>query len=769
MTFEVNRMAPQANTSIIARYGDTEVLATVMLGAEKPMPDGGAPLTVDFLERLYAGGIVKGSRWVKREGRGTDEAILTDRMIDRSVRPLFPKDFVNEVQITVTLLSTDGQNDHDVLALNAVSAALAISNIPWKGPVAAVRVGLITTPEESYLTNPLTSEAEFSEMDTVVTSNAEGVLMIETGAKQVSEDKVLSAIEVAHTENQKIIKFILELVKEVGQDKYPYNPVVLNKDMILEIEKNHAADLSRFLDLSPEGRMDNVVVEEFKKALAEEYVSNPDKNQIPQIVEYLLKKLLRKITLEKKKRVDGRKLTDIRPITAEVGLLPRTHGSALFSRGLTQVLSIATLASPSLEQWIETAEGMTEKRYLHHYNAAPYSTGEVGRMGGGPGRREIGHGALAERALFPVIPTTEKFPYTIRVVSEVMSQNGSTSMASTCGSTLALMDAGVPISAPVAGVAMGIIAESQKNYLILSDLRGEEDFYGNMDFKVTGTEQGVTAIQLDIKLGDDFHGLSIKMIEEIFAQAREGRMEVLKKMLAVIPKSRQNVSQYAPKVMTIKIPVDKIGEVIGPGGKNIKNIIATTTAQVDIEDDGVVTVSSIKQEAVDQAVNWISGMVREVQIGEEFDGEVKRILPFGAFVEILPGKEGLVHVSKMTAGFVNNPEEVVHIGDKVKVKVMEIDDMGRLNLAMYWGPKEQMPEVGNQMSEPRREFPQARFSAKGGPASGWAGDRPPRPGGFRPRMGGGGFGAPRTGGGFGARRPGGFSRDNRSGGRRDRY
>lgn len=752
LTLEINKVAPQASASVIARYGDTEVLVVVMLGAEKPMQDGGAPVTVDFIERLYAGGLIKGSRWVKREGRGTDEAVLTNRLIDRSIRPLFPKDLVNEVQIVVTLLSTDNANDHDIVALNAVSAALAVSNIPWNGPVAAVRMGEVSSPEENLIVNPLVSEMEFSNLDLVVTSNSEGILMLEAGAKQVLEETVAKAVEMAHEENLAIIKAIKELQEENGQDKFPYTPHELDKELMAEIDKKHGKEIADLGQIaSPDAKTDGSKVEEFKKSLQVEYTENPKKSDIPQIVEYLLKKALRKQTLEKGKRVDGRKPTEVRPISGEVGLLPRTHGSAIFQRGLTQVLSVVTLASPSLEQWIETPEGMEEKHYIHHYNAPPYSSGETGRMAGGPGRREIGHGALAERALFAVIPDQTKFPYTIRVVSEVLSQNGSSSMGSTCGSTLALMDAGVPLIAPVSGVAMGLVAESQDEYVILTDLRGEEDFYGNMDFKVAGSEAGITAIQLDIKLGDKFRGLSTKMVREILAQAREGRVLILGKMLDVIPGSRKTVSQYAPKVVTLTIPTDKIGEVIGPGGRNIKNIIATTGAAVDIDDDGTVTISSIDAEAVAKAQDWISGMTREVQIGEEFDGEVKRILNFGAFVEILPGKEGLVHVSKMTAGFVGSPDEVVKIGDKVKVKVIEIDEQGRINLAMYWGPKD--PSQGPPPGEggfggPRRDFggPRPAFGPR--PASGF----------------GGGMGGARRGGGF--RDRGSRGRDDRGGGRR---
>jgi len=745
LTLEINKVAPQANSSVIARMGDTEVLATVVAAGAKPGL-GYFPLTVDFVERLYAGGLIKGSRWVKREGRGTDEGVLTGRLIDRSIRPLFPKDFMDEVQVTVTLLSTDGQNDHDVLSILATSVALAVSSVPWKGPVGAVRIGLTGTPEKSLVINPPLTDMSSSDLDLVVSGNSDGIIMVEAGANQVEEDKAAEAVEMALKEIESVVKEIAKIAKEVGVEKYTYVGQKLNQDLVNEIEKNHKKDLEPLVfTTDPSSKPKTDLIDELKVAIAEEYASskNGEAKQVNEVVELIMKKMVRQSVLEKKKRSDGRKPTDVREVTSEVGLLPRTHGSALFQRGLTQVLSVATLASPSLEQWIETAEGMEEKRYLHHYNAPPYSLGEVGRMGG-VGRREIGHSALAERALAAVVPSQEKFPYTIRVVSEIMSENGSSSMGSVCGSSLALMDAGVPITAPVSGVAMGIIAEDTKDYVVLTDIAAFEDFFGNMDFKVAGTEKGITALQLDVKLSETFHGLTPKMVAEILAQAREGIMFIMEKMLKVLSASRKTVSQYAPKVVTLKIPVDKIGEVIGPGGRNIKNIIATTTASVDIDDDGTVTITSIKEEAVAQARAWIEGMTREVQLGEEFEGEVKRILPFGAFVEILPGKEGMVHVSKMTAGFVNNPEEVVHVGDKVKVKVVEIDEMGRLNLAMYWGPKEpqQGPGVSGQGSAPTGNYS----------------PRPP----FRPV--GRGFGGPRTGG-FPARSGG--NRDR--GGRRDRY
>ncbi|MBI4099446.1 polyribonucleotide nucleotidyltransferase [Candidatus Microgenomates bacterium] len=712
LTLLINKVAPQANASVIARYGDTEVLATVVSAGAKPGLDY-FPLQVDFVERLYAGGIIKGSRWVKREGRGTDEAVLTGRLIDRSIRPLFPKDFMDEVQVTMTLLSTDGENDHDVVSIIAASAALAVSNVPWKGPIGAIRVGFLTSPEEAYIVNPQISEMQYSDLDLVISGSADGVIMVEAGANQVPEEKMTKAIEEGLPEIKKVIKFISNIAAETAPEKYPYQPHLIDQEFINEIEKNHGKELLPlvFTD-DPSSKPKTHLIDELKAAITEEYATakSPDTKFVGEAVEAIMKKMVRSAILEKGKRADGRKVDEVRPISIEVGLLPRTHGSAIFQRGLTQILSVATLASPSLEQWIETAEGMEEKHYLHHYSDPPYALGETGRMGG-PGRREIGHGALAERALFAVVPSQENFPYTIRVVSEVLSSNGSTSMGSTCGSTLALMDAGVPIVAPVSGVAMGIVAESEKEYVILTDIAAFEDFYGNMDFKVAGTEKGITALQLDVKVYGDFHGLTTKMIGEIFANARVGRMGILEKMLKVIPESRKVVSQYAPKVVTIKVPVDKIGEVIGPGGKNIKNIIATTTADVDIEDDGTVTISSINTEAVQKAKEWIEGMTREIVVGEEFEGEVKRILNFGAFVEFLPGKEGLVHVSKMTAGFVNNPEEVVKVGDKVKVKVMEVDEMGRINLAMYWGPK----EAGAMPQGPQRSFaPRPPFRPRGG-------------------------------------------------------
>lgn len=726
LTLEVGRLAEQTNSSVLARYGDTMVLVTVVANKEK-QGAGFVPLSVDYVERLYAGGIIKGSRWVKREGRPTDEATLACRLIDRSLRPLFPKDFFDEVQVAVTLLSTDGENDHDLLALIAASAALHISDVPWDGPIAAVKVGFISEGQEGNnangpVVNPLLSEMVYSDLDLVVSSTKDRVVMIEAGAKQLPDNQVVEAIAVAHKETKAINDFIEDFRKEVGKDKYVYKTTKELPELHTEVEKFAKENLdnktiTRSVLAKGEGETGYGI---FLTKLIELFAEKYSKEDIERELSKVWKKKIQEITLSGK-RVDGRDYDQVRPINVETGLLPRTHGSGLFARGITQVLSVATLANPSLEQWIETAEGMTEKRYLHHYSMPPYATGETGRMGS-PGRREIGHGALAEKAITPVIPSQADFPYTIRVVSEVMSSDGSTSMASTCGSTIALMDAGVPILAPVAGISIGLMAKNDKDYILLTDIRGIEDFNGNMDFKVAGTDSGVTAVQLDMKLTENVHGLTIEMIKETFAKAKTARQEILKKMLAVIPESRKGVSQYAPKVVTLKVPVEKIGEVIGPGGKNIRNIIATTASQVDIADDGTVTISSIDADAVQKAVDWVSGMTREVKPGEKFDGTVMRIMPFGAFVEYLPGKEGLVHVSMMTNQFLSDPNQLVKVGDKVKVWVTEVDDMGRTNLSML-------------------------FDENGMPV---AKARPPRP--ERP----GGFGGPSRGGFGGPRRPGGF-------------
>ncbi len=662
------RFAGQANSSIIARYGDTMVLVTAVSAPLKQELDY-FPLSVEYIQRLYAGGRIKGSRWVKREGRPSDEDILSARLIDRSIRPLFPKEFKKDVQVIATVLSVDLENDPAILSAVAASAALATSSIPWNGPVATLRVGL---KDSECFANPTTAELEFSELDLVMTSSKESVFMIEAGGRQVPEEKVLGALEFGQKESQKIIDGIEKLAEKVGVKKQPFEKTQ-DKEIITQIGKKFVQELDKYIkeNATKEG---NGQDSEIKKAILEAF---PEEK--PALVSAAFDKAVRervRETILSGKRLDGRKHDEIREVSGEVGVLPRTHGSAVFTRGQTQALTVTTLGSPRLGQLIESGDGEEEKRYIHHYSMPPYSIGETGRVGS-PSRREIGHGALAERALLAVIPPKDKFPYTVQVVSEVLSSNGSTSMASTCGSTMSLMDAGVPILAPVSGIAMGLVIEG-KDIAILSDIMGIEDGSGDMDFKVAGTKEGVTAIQLDVKTPF----LTLEVLGKALKQAREGRLFILGKMLEVISETRAKISAYAPKIAVTHVPVEKIGEIIGPGGKMIKKIMADTGTTIDVEDDGSVAISGINQEAVDSARAWVEGLVKEAQPGEIYDGEVKRIQPFGAFVEILPGKDGLVHVSDMAEEFVKDPQDIVRVGDKVKVKVKEIDDLGRINLTM---------------------------------------------------------------------------------------
>ncbi|HSD98523.1 MAG TPA: polyribonucleotide nucleotidyltransferase [Patescibacteria group bacterium] len=682
LTFETGKLAPQATSAVMGKMGDTVVLVTVVEGGKTELDY--FPLSVDFIEHLYAGGKIKGSRWVKRDGRPSDKAVLSGRLIDRSIRPLFPKTFKNAVQIVVTVLSVDGENEADILALNTVSAALAISKIPWNGPIGAVRMGY-DSEKKDHIYNPTVTEGKTSALDIVVSHNGDKTVMLEAGALQVEETVVHEAVVKAHDATKSVIKAIEELVKEVGQEKLEVAPEANLTEAKELFEKSHKAEIADLLKSRVEKDSDGGLAEELIAKVFEEIkTANPestiDKKVVAAALDAVMYKLIRSDILEKQKRPDGRKMDQVRDLSIEAGVLPRTHGSALFQRGMTQAMSIVTLGSPRMGQLIESAEGEEEKRYIHHYSGLPSSFGQVGRIGT-PGRREIGHGALAERALQAVIPSQEEFPYTIMVVSEVLSQNGSSSMASTCGSTLALMDAGVPIKKPVAGISVGMMSSPEENgkYELLTDIIGLEDFSGDMDFKVAGTDTGITAIQLDVKIP----GLTDEQVGKILERAKSARLFILEKMLAVLPGPRAALSVYAPKIVTVKIPVEKIGELIGPSGKNIKNIIATTGAQVDVEDDGTVSITGVEEANVQAAYEWISGMTREVKVGEVFENaEVKRILPFGAFVEFLPGKEGMVHVSKMADHFVQSPTEVVNIGDKVTVKVVEVDDQGRYNLTM---------------------------------------------------------------------------------------
>lgn len=719
LTLKTGVLAEQAAGSVLASYGETVVLATV--ATSKLAQDlGYFPLTVEYQERLYAGGRIKGSRWVKREGRPSDDEILSARLIDRSIRPLFPETYKKDVQVMITVLSVDIENDPSVLSAIAASAAIAISPIPWKGPVGTVCVG---KKDGTFFTNPLDSEMAFSDMDLVVSVATDSVLMIEAGAKEVDEEAILGGIEHARKEAKKVIEAIEDLAKEVGVEKESVGETLFTADTKSKVKKLMEGKTEDLIKAMAEHEGGLTELDEVKQAVIAE-LSEEDPQVLNASVEKLVKEAAREMTL-KGKRVDGRKVDEIRKLSSQVGILPRTHGSAIFQRGQTQVLSVTTLGAPSLEQLIESAEGEESKRYIHHYSMPPYATGQTGRVGY-PSRREIGHGALAERALEPVLPTNETFPYTIRVVSEVTSSNGSTSMASVCGSTLSLMDSGVPITSPVSGIAMGLVIEDPKKYVILSDITGLEDYMvGDMDFKVAGTEKGITAMQLDVKTLN----LNLEILTKALAQAKEGRAKILKSILETLAEPRKSVSAFAPKIKVVKISPEKIGEIIGPGGKMIRKIIAETGAQVEVEDDGSVNISGMTSEAVAAAVARIEALTKEVAAGEIYEGEVKRIQPFGAFVEILPGKDGLVHVSDMKEEFVSNPNEVVKVGDKVQVRVKEIDDLGRINLSMLLDPSKDKPRGerreggGGRRPFPRRDFGPRRPSGPHFPTSRFVADR----------------------------------------------
>ena len=680
LTLQFGKLAQAVDTSVYATLGDTAVLVTVALGPENPNIDY-FPLSVEYAEKLYAGGLIKGSRWIKREGRPSDDAVLTGRLIDRSIRPLFPKTYKKQVQVVITLLSIDGVNAPEVLSAIAVSAALSVSSIPWAGPISTVRIGYVNSQENKesgFVLNPTDNEQDFSGLDLIVSSTKDKVLMIETKADMIKDEIIQEGIEMAKKENQKIIEFIEKVAKKLGKKK-DVAPEEADYSEILKLVKSKYSKPveDAVKQAAATAGSEDKLLYEIVSSIYEDLEKKYDNKQILAAITKNNYENIKKNILEKKTRPDGRKFDQVRDLHVEVSLLPRTHGSALFQRGQTQVLSIATLGSTTLEQLIEGPEGKEAKRYIHHYSDGPYSYGQVGRIMG-PSRRAIGHGALAEKAIEPVLPTSEEFPYAIRVVSEILAENGSSSMGSVSGSSLSLMDAGVPLKEAVAGVAMGIMTKSDDEYVILTDIVGLEDFSGEMDFKIAGTAEGVTAIQLDVKN----KGLTGKMIKDIFAQAKKARLEILAAMNKVIAKPRQEVSRYAPKVVVLTPPPDKIGEIIGPGGKNIRALIAKTQTEINVEDDGKVTISGLDRAKVDEAVAQINNITREIQVGEEFEGEVKRILQFGAFVEMLPGKEGLVHVSKMGKGFVKSPYDVVKIGQRVKVKVYQIDNMGRINLQM---------------------------------------------------------------------------------------
>ncbi|MCR4430564.1 MAG: polyribonucleotide nucleotidyltransferase [Tepidanaerobacteraceae bacterium] len=672
LTVETGKLAQQANGAVIIRYGDTVILATATASKKPREGVDFLPLTVDYEERLYAVGKIPGG-FIKREGKPSEKAILSARVIDRPLRPLFPKGFRNDVQIIATILSVDQDNTPDISAINGASLALCISDIPFEGPVGAVSVGMV---DGKYVINPTVAETEKSRLRLVVAGTKDAVLMVEAGAEEVTEEEMLKAIMFGHEHIKKLVEFQEMIVSKIGKPKMEIPVEVIDENLARDVREFATAEILKAIKIFDKQEREAYIEKINEDALLHFQENYPEKEkEISDILYDILKEEVRKMITYEGVRPDGRTSTQIRPISCEVGILPRTHGSGLFTRGQTQVLTVATLGALGDVQILDGLGIEESKRYMHHYNFPPYSTGET-KVLRGPGRREIGHGALAERALEPMIPSEEKFPYTIRLVSEVLSSNGSTSMASVCGSTLALMDAGVPIKAPVAGVAMGLIKQDDK-ITILTDIQGMEDFLGDMDFKVAGTARGITAIQMDIKI----KGIDEEILKQALQQAREGRLFILDKMLETIKEPRKELSPYAPRIYTMMIDPDKIREVIGPGGKTINRIIAETGAKIDIEDDGRIYIATPNEYAGKKAVDIINKLTQDVEVGKIYLGKVLRITNFGAFTEILPGKEGLIHISKLSKERVKRVEDVVKVGDEILVKVTDIDKQGRINLS----------------------------------------------------------------------------------------
>ena len=676
---EVGKMAGLANGSCLVKYGDTRVLVTATASKEPKDDIDFFPLSVDYEERLYSVGKIPGS-FQKREGRPSEKAILTSRVIDRPIRPLFPKDFRNDVCINALVLSVDQDCSPEICAMIGSSVALSISDIPFGGPTGSVNVGYVN---DRIIINPTEEERKNSRLQLTVSGTIEKIAMIEAGADEIPDDIMLKAIKEAHVEIKKICEFILDIKNEIGKEKFEYKSFEVNKDIYEEIENNFKDRMYKDIQEVDKTQRDNnvaIITEDILKYFEEkldENVLEENKKDIIDSVNKLEKKCVRELIYNEHKRPDGRKIDEIRPLSCEVGVLPRVHGSALFTRGLTQVLSVATLGMISEEQILDGLDNEDSKRYMHHYNFPAYSVGEA-RPSRGPGRREIGHGALAERALEPVIPSEEEFPYSIRVVSEVLSSNGSTSQASVCGSTLALMDAGVPIKKPVAGISTGLITSPDSDdYIMLTDIQGLEDFFGDMDFKVAGTKDGITAIQVDIKLD----GLSYDIIEEAFKRTNKARQYILDEvMLKQLPEPRKEISKYAPKIIHMYIEPEKIKDVIGTGGKVINKIIMETGVKIDIEEDGNVFIYSHDSINGNKALKIIEDIVREFKVDDICEGTVVKILPFGAFVSLGGGKEGLLHISKISKKRIEKVEDVLKLGDKILVKIIEIDNQGKINL-----------------------------------------------------------------------------------------
>ena len=712
----IGKFSEQVSAAVLAQCGETVVHTTVALGRKVNL--GYFPLSVEFAEKLFAAGIIKGSRWVKREGRPTDDAILRARVIDRTMRPLFPDGITNEVQIISTVLAYDGENEPDMLALLSSGLALQISDIPFDGPVAGMRIGYSKAANEgsdkpNFIFNPSKTEMAASDLDLIVSASKTSIVMVEAGANEVSEEVMIEALVESQELLAGVCTEIEAIAAEIGKEKVtlldevPEDEAKAEEALIADIKAKYSDEVHEMV--VKKAKLQETGIDALIEKISEEL--NADKaedeaeisaSQINNILQGLMKKEARRMILEEGTRPDGRTTEQIRPIWSEVDVLPRVHGSAMFKRGATQGLTVATLADPSLGQLIEDLDGETTRNYIHHYNMPPYASGEAGRFGY-PKRREIGHGALAERALLPMIPAQEDFPYTIRVVTEIMSSNGSTSQAAVCGSTLSLMAAGVPIKRPVAGIAMGLMSDGEGKFVILSDIQGLEDHVGDMDFKVAGSEEGITAIQMDIKL----KGIPKDILIKALGQARVGRLHIMHEMLKAIDAPRTELSQYAPKVHQINIPAEKIGAVIGSGGSVIKDIIEKSGAEVNVEEDkenalGIINISSPSQEAIDKAAQMIDDITREVVVGDEFEGTVTRVEGYGIFVEYLPGREGLVHVSNMAVDFVKDANALYKVGDTVQVRVKEFNPEGKIALTMLT-PEQEAEQKEKRNSRPPRD------------------------------------------------------------------
>jgi len=694
LTLETGRMAKQANGAVFAQLGGSAVIATVCCASSATEGLDFVPLTVEYNEKYYAAGKIPGG-FIKRETRPKDREILVSRIIDRPMRPLFDKAFGREIQVVPTCISTDLVNPPDILGVIAASAAVHISDIPFNGPIAAVRVCLV---DGEYLVNPTYDQINKAKLEIVVAGTAEGITMVEGDAEEASEEEMLGAIEVAKKPIAEICALICELRKIAGKEKLPLAPLKVELNRKAEIEAYGRELLSKALFTKVKQERQNAVaaaIRQVREKFADALTDDIQKKLFDALMEDLQYHILRSAILDRSVRVDGRGLEDIRPITCEVGVLPRTHGSALFTRGETQSLAVTTLGTVFDEQIFDDIEGDRRERFMLHYNFPPFSVGEVGRLG--TGRREIGHGNLARRSILKVLPSKEKFPYTIRVVSEILESNGSSSMASICGGVLSLLQAGVPLKKPVAGIAMGLITEGDhyERYAILSDILGDEDHLGDMDFKVAGSKDGITGFQMDIKIA----GVSTEILTKALQQAKRGRMHILGIMEQAMPAPAEEISEYAPKIVSLRIDVDKIGAIIGPGGKNIKALCETYGVQINVDDDGSVTIYGKNQKAAYDAKDAVLGIAEDPEVGRIYDGTVKRIMDFGAFIEILPGKEGLCHISRLSKTRVEKVTDVVHEGDKVKVKLLEVDRLGRLNLALA----DALDENGNVASDMNRE------------------------------------------------------------------